>query len=301
MLEEKIMLTPTEKNKFLENGVIGPFKLYEQEEAKEILRLIRKDNLNRDKMVFKNSVNYDRHLDIPELAKHICNPNITSKLNSIVGEDVLCWRTEFFPKFPGDSGTAWHQVANYQYANGSPMLEATKGDDESIMDLTVWTAFTDTTIETACMRFIPGTHKGKYYDESKMVERKNRYGDDVLEETDFYGYEFEEFKINPDWIPEEQKHISMEMKAGECVIFTARCVHASHPNISKSKTRFAISARYVPTHVKVYPDMDQFYAHGAAFDLKDYGCVVVSGKDSYKHNRIKDRDQHGTCFSSMHG
>lgn len=291
------MLSTNEKQKFLADGVIGPFKLYEPEEAKEILRKVRKNNLNKDKMVFNNDVNYDRHLDIPELARHVGQEGIVARLADILGPDILCWRTEFFPKFPGNQGTEWHQVGTYQYANGTPMLEATEGDDSSIMDLTVWTAFTDTTIETACMRFIPGTHKAKYYDEAKIINRKEGEYSPVISETGFYGYNFDEFKIDPNWLPEEQPNISMEMKAGEFVIFTARCVHASHPNTSDRLTRFAISSRYVPTHVKVYPNMDKFYAHGSSFDLNEYGCVVVSGKDDYHHNRIRDMDQNGKPFA----
>jgi len=294
------MLLNTEKQKFLADGVIGPFKIYEPEKAKEILSKIRKNNLDKTRRVFDNEVNYDRHLDIPELAKHIGNPQIVKRVADILGQDVLCWRTEFFPKFPGAQGTEWHQVGTYQYANGTPMLEATEGDDSSIMDLTVWTAFTDATIETACMRFIPGTHKGKYYDETKTINRKEGDYSSVLSETGFYGYNFEEFKIDPNWMPEEQETISMEMKAGECVIFTARCVHASHANTSDRLTRFAISSRYVPTHVKVYPNMDKFYAHGASFNLNNYGCVVVSGKDNYGHNKIRNKDQNGTLFSELH-
>lgn len=280
------MLSQLELEKFNLNGVIGPFKIYSPEEAKEILRNIRRKNLDKSKAIFDNDVNYDRHLDIEDLARHINNPEIVNRVTSILGPDVLCWRTEFFPKFPHSKGTEWHQVATYQYANGKPMLEPTITEDNAVTDLTVWTAFTDTTIKTACMRFIPGTHKGKYYDESKAIDRPHVEYNSMAIDTSFYGYNFSEFKIDPSWIPDEQNCIDMEMKAGECVIFTARCVHASRPNESDTFTRFAISARYVPTHVKVYPDTEKFYAHGAWFDLKDYRSVLVSGVDKYHHNKI---------------
>ena len=118
-------LTQDELESFNQNGFIGPFKLYEPEEAKKLLHLIRMHNLNRDHILFDNEVNYDRHFDIPELTQHISHPGIVNRIKSIIGEDILCWRTEFFPKFPGSSGTEWHQVANYQYATGTPMLEPT--------------------------------------------------------------------------------------------------------------------------------------------------------------------------------
>ena len=119
------MLSDKQLGFFNKNGFVGPFKLYEPEEARELLRSIRIKNQDRSKCLFDNPVNYDRHFDIDELARHICHPGICDRLISILGKDLLCWRTEFFPKFPGAQGTEWHQVANYQYANGIPMLEST--------------------------------------------------------------------------------------------------------------------------------------------------------------------------------
>lgn len=279
------------------NGFVGPIKLYEPDEAKTILHEIRLGNQIRDKVIHDNDVNYDRHFDIPALRKHICHPKVISSLREIVGNDILCWRTEFFPKFPGGRGTEWHQVANYGYATGKPMLVSSLGPEDDLLDLTVWTAFTDATIENGCMKFLPGSHKHLYYDESKPVfSGRDKDYVSVEADTSFYGYEFEEFKIDPEWNPDLQNEVSLEMKAGECVIFSARCVHGSHPNITKRNIRFAISSRYAPAHVRVYPDWTKFRAHGGEFDLKDYGCVLVSGEDRYGHNTLRSIDNHNKSF-----
>jgi len=295
------MLKPNELKDFLVNGFIGPIKLYDPAEAKEILKNIRIKNQNRSNLIFDNSVNYDRHFDIPELARHICNPKIIEKVNSILGEDLLCWRTEFFPKFPGSQATEWHQVSNYQYANGVPMLESTNALNENQpIDITVWTAFTEATKENGCMKFLPGSHLKKYYDESKPIDRNEEIPyESINSDTGFFGYNFSEFKIDPKWEPDENEAIALEMNAGECVIFTPKCVHASYPNTSTRSTRFAITARYVPTHVKVYPNLSHFYAHGASFDLAKYGCVLVSGNDTYKHNKIRETDNYGYYFKKV--
>lgn len=282
---------------FYENGFLGPLKLYEPDEAKALLHEIRNANVDRSKAIFDNDVNYDRHFDIPPLARHIGHPVIVEKLRLLLGGDILCWRTEFFPKFAGAAGTEWHQVHVYRYAAGTPFLEPTEDRGQAPIDLTVWTAFTDTTRETACMKFLPGSHKRVYYDESKQPKtgRDTSYTS-VVSGTQFFGYNFEDFKVDPEWIPDESQAVAMEMKAGECVIFTARCVHASYPNTTRRQTRFAITVRYVPTHVRVYPDLQRFHAHGGFFDLKDYGCVLVSGTDRYGHNRIRRADSHGVVF-----
>ena len=88
----------------------------------------------------------------------------------------------------------------------------------------------------------------------------------------------------------------MEMEAGEAVIFTSRCMHGSLPNITKRSTRFAIGARYVPTHVKVYPEQNHFTEHGGFFDLTNYGCVLVSGVNHYNYNRLKTENNLGERF-----
>lgn len=293
-------LSKSEMDFFNTNGFIGPFKLYEPDEARRMLDEIRIKNLNRENILFDNDVNYDRHFDITELSNHITHPGIINRIQSILGRDILCWRTEFFPKFPGSTGTEWHQVANYQYATGQPMLEPTENSPESPIDLTVWTAFTDATCENGCMKFLPGTHQKLYYDESKSIQtgRNNTYKS-VEENTLFFGYNFNDFKIDPEWQPNEDDAISIEMKAGECVIFTARCIHGSHPNTTQRSTRFSISSRYVPTHVKVYPNMTKFSAHGGQFDLENYGGILVSGIDKYKHNVIRTKNNLGAPFNKI--
>lgn len=292
-------LSREEIESFNKNGFLGPFKLYEPAEAKTLLRSIRKNNVDRSKVIFDNEVNYDRHFDIPELANHICHPGIIKRLQSLLGANILCWRTEFFPKFPGSIGTEWHQVANYQYANGTPMIESTLKNHE-LMDLTVWTSFTDATKENGCMKFLPGSYKKKYYDEAKPVGTGKELGyQSVRADTGFYGYQFSEFKIDATWEPNEDEAVTIEMQAGECIIFTARCVHASHPNITERSTRFAISSRYVPTHVRVYPDQNHFIAHGAVFDLQNYGSVLVSGQNDYSHNRIRELDNNNKRFLKL--
>ncbi|MFW9930643.1 MAG: chlorinating enzyme, partial [Candidatus Thorarchaeota archaeon] len=293
-------LSASELDFFNNNGFVGPFKLYNPDEAREILDEIRIKNLNRTNILFDNDVNYDRHFDIPELTDHISHPGIINRIRSIIDSNILCWRTEFFPKFPGSTGTEWHQVVNYQYATGEPMLKPTEDNPNVPIDLTVWTVFTEATRENGCMKFLPGTHKKLYYDESRKANagRDGTYKS-VEEKTLFFGYNFDDFRIDPEWQPNEEEAISLEMKPGECVIFTARCIHGSHPNITKRSTRFAISSRYVPTHVRVYPEMKMFSAHGGHFDLERYGVVLVSGEDTYKHNKIRDENNLGQIFKTL--
>ena len=58
----------------------------------------------------------------------------------------------------------------------------------------------------------------------------------------------------------------------------------------------AITARFVPTFMRVYPDQKSFYSHGATMDLENYGAVLVSGNDSYNHNKLRTHNNRGEKF-----
>jgi non-heme Fe2+,alpha-ketoglutarate-dependent halogenase len=283
---------------FLRNGFIGPVKLYEPDEAIAMLREIRIKNQNKAKALYDNDVNYDRHFDIPLLAKHIMHPEIVRCVQGILGPDILLWRTEFFPKFPGSAGTEWHQVTDYSYASGHPQIVGTEEDWNALIDITVWTSFTRATRQNGCLRFVSGSHKKWYFDEHKTARTGRKAGYDVNDPgTAFFGYEFSDFLIDHDWQPDPADVAEVETEPGEAVIFTANCVHGSLPNSTARETRYAISARYVPAHVRVYPDQTEYVAHGAHFDLANYGCVLAAGKNEYSHNRIRLTDNHGVPFA----
>ncbi|MBP2705858.1 chlorinating enzyme [Microbispora sp. RL4-1S] len=283
--------------RFGQDGFVGPIKLYEEDEAAELIRQIRVKNQDRSNALYDNNVNYDRHFDIPEQASHATHPTIVKYLTSILGPDVLLWRSEWFPKFPGSKGTEWHQVRDYSYANGKPQLLPTETAWNAYIDITVWTTFTPATRETGCMRFVRGSQRHEIFDEHKAVEIGRAEGYDVTRaNTSFFGYNFSDFAIDPNWEPRPEDVVELEMQPGEAVIFTASCVHGSLPNSSERETRIAIAGRYVPTHVRVYPDQDSFTAHGSTFDLSNYGCVLVAGEDRYHHNRLREETNYGEKF-----
>ncbi len=74
-------------------------------------------------------------------------------------------------------------------------------------------------------------------------------------------------------------------------------MHSSFPNSSENRTRLGFTARYVPTCVKVYPDCDTVEEYGTVLSLKDYGTVLVSGEDTFSHNRKRDKSLSGYDFA----
>lgn len=286
-----------ERKLFEEQGYIGPFKLWEPEEMTAWWKDLRKvllDPKSKEGAAYQNPVNYDRHLDIPALTRIVSEAAIVRRFQALIGSDILCWRTEFFPKNPGDSGTGWHQVENYAIGEAERgVLEPTNRSEGIPMELTTWIALTEATRENGCLKMLPGSHKTWHYDESvKMRFDLNKKSNTL------FGYDYGERRIDKTWSPDEDKVAHMEMKPGEFIIFTARCVHGSNPNVTR-KQRMGFAARVVPTHVKVYSGMTEFNEFGHHFPLQRHGCVLVGGKDAYGHNRIVTESLQGTPFVTL--
>lgn len=291
-------LAPDELEQFHKRGFAGPFKVYEPAEIttrwrRERIRLMNRENaayqLKKDDCEITNIANYDRHLDNDFLADHVCRPEIVDRVSSILGPDVLCWRTEFFPKYPGDEGTDWHQADTFAHASGAPQI-VWPNDNDFGGTITAWCAFTEAKVETACLQFIPGTHRTMYYDERKGFHYEpEKFNKTVKQGTrrGFFGYDYRQLQIDPDWSPDESKAVSIELEPGEVVVFWSTLMHASHPHLGKTKNmRLGFASRYVPTSVRVYPDADTLSEYDTTIGLERYGAVLVSGADAYGHNRI---------------
>lgn len=294
---EREMDLEADKKTFEEQGFIGPFTLWEPEEMtawwkKQRAALL--DPRNTERATFDNPVNYDRHLDVPGLSRLISEPAIVRRMQALIGPDVQCWRTEFFPKNPGDAGTGWHQVETYAIGEASEgMLEPTVRSEGTPMELTAWVAFTEATKENGCMKLIPGSHRQWRYD-----ERARMSWDNTKKDNTFFGYDYSELKIDKDWNPDDEDVRHVEMKPGQFIIFTARCIHGSNPNTSR-RQRMGYAIRVVPTHVRVYGGMSSFEEFGHRFDLARHGVVQVAGVDEHGFNTVKTTNAWGEPFTTQ--
>lgn len=301
-VQSEFPLSDRELDQFHRQGFIGPFTLVSPEEMGELLKTLRKKLFNTKNSIYSskksvsgatNLANYDRHFDIELLNELIRRPEIVDRVNSILGPDVLCWRTEFFPKYPGDEGTDWHQASNFANVAGDkkPQIVWPNGSDFG-GTITVWTAMTDSTIENGCLQFIPGTHTKMNYDETKdmtydadMINNKEKDGI----RRGFFGYDYRQLQIDPSWKPDESKAEPMVMKAGQFIIFWSTLMHASYPHSGRSENmRLGFAKRYVPTSVQVYPFSRELKEFGGEASLINHKCVLVSGEDSYKHNVLEE-------------
>jgi len=286
-----------DRRTFEEQGFIGPFKLWEPEVMRAFWkkqRALMLDSETSSRAIFDNPMNYDRHFDIPGLSSIISEPAIIRRMQALIGDDMLCWRTEIFPENPGDAGTGWHQVETFAIGeNTTGVLEPSIRSENTPMELTAWIAFTEASRENGCMKLIPGSHRTWRYNEKARLTF-----DDSRKENTLFGYDYGECKIDPDWNPDDEEVAYMEMQPGEFIIFTARCIHGSTPNTSR-KQRMGFAIRTVPPHVRVYGGMSEFNEFGHHFDLARHGCVLVAGQDNYRINTIRTQNEWGDEFRTL--
>jgi len=291
-MRDDYYLSEAETSFFYQNGYLGPFTLCQPEEMVSLFEEVRMDLLDTHNAPFpKSKLNYDRHLDLQALNQIISNPKVVHRISSILGPDVLSWRTEWFPKYPGDEGTDWHQAESFVEFEGTEKLVPTAAEEGRPWELTAWIAMSESTKENGCLKVMPGTHRTWFFDEKRNVpfepENFNQKVISTGEKAGFYGYDYDKLKLDPTWKPDEEKAVHMVMKPGQFCIFTSRCMHGSNPNSSQSSTRFGWATRFVPTHVKVYAGQDSFHHFGEELPLDRYSTVLVLGEDRYHHNCVR--------------
>lgn len=187
-------LSDVEQKFFGDNGYLEPFEsVWEEEE----LDNIRKKLLAHMKNTADKHPLYDRystrdwHLVYPEIIRLLSHPKILGQLKSVMGEDLILWRSVVFYKPPGGESIGWHQefgsfsgedIGNNkvslipthleginekqlsQYLPDSLKMKKTEPapDQSDFWNMTLWIALTDVDEDMGPLQFISGSHKVRY-------------------------------------------------------------------------------------------------------------------------------------------
>lgn len=146
------------------------------------------------------------------------NTKILDAVEDLIGPDILCWNTFFWIKEPlSETFVSWHQDLRYWGLDTDHLVS-------------VWLALSPASLETGCMRVLPGSHKGDllpHADEYKEHNLLTR-GQEIAVEVD------------------EEKTVAMPLQPGEVSLHNVRLAHASGPNRSTNR-RIGLSMHYMPT------------------------------------------------------
>ena len=331
-------LTEEQRARFEHDGVLGPFPLLSAEEADEIVEASRRDvTPNRmmvghelreffgeelyatyaEKMGLQGIHGFWQHLRLPYLSDVVRRPEIAHRLATILGPDVLCWRSQFFEKPPGAAGTYWHQATTFREGSVIEKLTPTVDKGSGLVQVTVWIALTDSTLDNGCLQFMMGSVKDSYLAdrENQLLDPAN--GHTVLKQLAPHLTEMgfrERLKalrillapapflksklLLEEFVPRERDSLldqfevrNVEVKAGEFLIFTSLVIHGALPNVTTDDTRLAFVGRYTTNDVKVFDGLTHDTSptlQGKTFQmsLRDVGCTQVHGEDRHGHNRI---------------
>lgn len=143
---------------------------------------------------------------------------ILDAVEDLIGPDILCWNSIFWIKEAHSASfVSWHQDLKYWGLDCDDLV-------------TAWVALSPATVESGCMRVLPGSHRKELmphddvYDADNMLTR----GQEIA------------VAVN------ENEAMTMALQPGEMSLHNVRLAHASGPNRSGDR-RIGVSFHYMPT------------------------------------------------------
>lgn len=231
------VLTETAITEYRETGAHSPVRVFSADEAAALRAAVEAHEAERGPIFtenrprpgdpFQGSYRFKSHLLFKCLADAIRHPKILDMVEDLIGPDILCWTTHWFIKEANSTKfVSWHQDNNYWGVETDDLVS-------------VWLALSPATMESGCIRILPGSHREaalKHVDtwaEDNMLTRGQ-----TIEGID------------------ESKAVNLELEPGEAAIFDYRLAHASHANRSNDR-RIGLGIRYIPpTARQVVADWD---------------------------------------------
>lgn len=171
-------LTEQQLADFYRDGFAGPFDSpFEGEEVDRLHQILWQQIDNKpDHPLYGRFSVRDMHLVDTDVSKLVAHPEVSVKLQQILGENLTLWRSKLFHKRPGDAEIEWHQewgaFNGEEIGNDKPSLKPSKdvGQDD-YWNLTIWVALHDVPVELGAMQFIRGSYQHRYpIDMIPMVE-----------------------------------------------------------------------------------------------------------------------------------
>ena len=187
------------------------------------------------------------------------NPRLLDGVEDLIGPDILCWGASFFAKKANDPRyVSWH-ADSFFYGF------------EPAETLTAWLAFHPSTVESGCVKYIPGSHKNQTHHDIKPD------ADNLLP--------MGQNATGQPW----ETAIDAVLNPGQVVFHHESVVHGSGPN-NANHPRVGFSIHYVAPHVR------ETRFEGST-------AMLVRGEDKYGHwgrDPEPQEDFDPVCIQAMH-
>lgn len=236
---------------FARDGYAFPLRALPTRRAEELRRILETAEAGAPDPTARGMATGLPHLLLPEFFDVVRDPAITGPVAEILGEDLIVWGCSFFTKEPRTrSFVSWHQDLTYWGLDDADKV-------------TAWVALSPATLESGCMRFVPGSHT------QQIVPHKDTFDpDNLLTRGQEVAVEVR-----------DEEAIDVVLQPGEMSLHHGRIFHASHPNGSDDR-RIGLAIRYIK------PSMRQ------TSGVKTL-AVLARGEDRFGHFDLCDRPQGG--------
>ena len=243
VVDADYQLSRDEVDFFVANGYLGPYAAKTPAEMAPIRAEIESTVLKTDGPNLNRPMQ-SRHMDQQVVYDLAIHPAIIDRIAGLLGPDIVVWATNFWLKAPGSKEIPWHQDINFW-----PI--------EPPLNISAWIAIDEVTVENACVRIIPGSHR-QFLQHTNATEEM-AFGE--MADPDAY---------------DASGAVNMELKPGEFFLFSERLLHASSKNTS-DKRRLGLSIRVTAPMVHIFQDEAPLH--------QGHTAILAKGKDVLGFNR----------------
>jgi len=251
-------LTEAEIKAYHRDGFLTPFTVYEPDEAAGLATKFHEleDAIGDEP---QERFRIKAQLPFPWLCDVVREPRLLDAIEDLIGPNILCWGASFFAKKAHDPRfVSWH-TDSFFYGF------------EPAETVTAWLAFHPSTVESGCVRYIPGSHQ------SETVHEIEPDQDNLLPMA--------QNAVGVD----ESMAVDAVLAPGQVVFHHEAVVHGSGPNTA-DHPRVGLSIHYVAPHVR-----ETRFEGSTAMLLRGEDKFGYWGKDPEPQ---KDFDP--ICIQAMH-
>ncbi len=171
----------------------------------------------------------------------VTHPNVLDAVEDVIGPDILVFYSSTWIKEASGPGfVSWHQDSTYFGL-------------EPAMHVTAWMALSASTVESGCIKVLPGSHN-----DGQLPVRYEDPGDNLLTSGQHVVADID-----------QSKTIDMVLAPGQMSLHHTHALHGSNPNTSADR-RIGFCISYIPTSV-----------HQVGKSRSN--ALLVRGRDSHGH------------------
>lgn len=218
------------------DGYVSSIPIISEDEASKHRQILEKNEEDVGNLHYKFKI----HTAIPSAFELATHPKMLDVVEAILGPDILLYSTSYIIKEPATTThVSWHQDLTYWGLSADDQVSA-------------WLALSPATMESGCMRMVPGSHLGGKI-EHELIEDESNV---LLNGQNVVGVD-------------EEAAVYCPLNPGEVSFHHGWTLHASMPNISDDR-RIGLNIQYLAPHVCQLKNPDD-------------GAILVRGEDRYNN------------------